>query len=113
MFYRFKVSLLIERLKQMKSPEGIYEIISGRNPVTITSKKQLKKYFLSLTYQDVGKINDLAELFQIDFSAYLKIRKPYMTSGQVSELIEQGYDVGAHSIDHPLYASIPLEEQIR
>lgn len=113
MFYRFKVSLLIERLKQMKSPEGIYEIISGRNPVTITSKKQLQRYLLNLTYLDNSKINDLADLFQLDFSAYLRIRKPYMTSGQVGELIEKGFDVGAHSIDHPLFATLPLGEQLR
>jgi peptidoglycan/xylan/chitin deacetylase (PgdA/CDA1 family) len=113
LFYRFKVSLLIERLKHIKSPEGIYEIISGRNQDTITSERQLQRYLLNLTYHDDSKINDLAELFQLDFSAYLKIRKPYMTSGHVSELIGQGFDVGAHSIDHPLYASIPLEEQLR
>ena len=113
MFYRFRISLLIDRLRQMKSKEVIYEIISGRIPANIGSDKQLCRYLLGLEYQDSLKINELAELFEIDFTTYLKMRKPYMTGEQISSMIEQGFDIGAHSIDHPLFARLTLEEQIR
>jgi peptidoglycan/xylan/chitin deacetylase (PgdA/CDA1 family) len=113
MFYRFKVSLLIDRLKTMKSPEGIFEIISGRHPVAISSKHQLHRFLMNLSYQDMGKINSIAELFDLDFTAYLKIRKPFMSTSQLEGLIEKGFEVGAHSIDHPRYASIPADEQVR
>jgi hypothetical protein len=36
-----------------------------------------------------------------------------MTSAEIKELIQKGFAVGSHSIDHPLYSLIPLQEQIR
>jgi hypothetical protein len=36
-----------------------------------------------------------------------------MTSPEIKELLAKGFAVGSHSIDHPLYALLPLEEQIR
>jgi peptidoglycan/xylan/chitin deacetylase (PgdA/CDA1 family) len=49
----------------------------------------------------------------IDFQQYLRDTKPFMSSDQVSGLQKDGFSVGAHSIDHPHYAELSLEEQIR
>ena len=36
-----------------------------------------------------------------------------MSSEQVSVLLQQGFSIGGHSIDHPLYNKIALAEQLR
>jgi len=44
---------------------------------------------------------------------YLKDKKPYMTIEQIKELKNQGFIIGAHSINHPLFSEINEDEQIR
>ncbi len=49
----------------------------------------------------------------IDYKEYLKSYKPYLTKEQIKELKEQGFTIGAHSINHPLFSEINEEEQIK
>lgn len=49
----------------------------------------------------------------IDFKEYLKNEKPYLTKQQISELKAEGFTIGAHSINHPLFSEITEKEQIR
>jgi hypothetical protein len=35
-----------------------------------------------------------------------------MTSEQIRWLLKQGFTIGSHSIDHPLYATLSLEDQL-
>jgi peptidoglycan/xylan/chitin deacetylase (PgdA/CDA1 family) len=42
----------------------------------------------------------------------LSKNKPYLTTEQIKRLIDSGFTIGAHSIDHPLYANLTLEEQL-
>ena len=44
---------------------------------------------------------------------FLEKNKPYLTTEQIKELSNQGFTIGAHSIDHPYYNTISLEEQLR
>ena len=86
LFYRFKVSLLIEELHA-----------SG---------------LINTTIKDIDAINELASENGINFENYLADKQPYLTSNQINELIEQGFTLGAHSQSHPLYSSLSLEEQL-
>ena len=54
-------------------------------------------------------------LFEIDknIQDFLKNDKPYLTLKQIKELQKQGFTFGAHSVNHPLYSSINLIEQIK
>jgi peptidoglycan/xylan/chitin deacetylase (PgdA/CDA1 family) len=44
---------------------------------------------------------------------YLRNEKPYLTTDQIRMLSQQGFTIGAHSIDHPYFYKIPLVEQLR
>jgi peptidoglycan/xylan/chitin deacetylase (PgdA/CDA1 family) len=57
--------------------------------------------------------DELAALVGCDFDAFLQKQKPYLTTEQVKTLIQQGFQFGAHSIDHPQYQFLPLAEQLR
>ncbi len=67
---------------------------------------------LSIKYQHRGLLDEMASLVGVDFGAYLKIKEPYLTTSQISKMVESGFSIGAHSVDHPLYSALSLEEQI-
>ncbi len=99
LFYRYKVSLLIEELKLQKKSEQI-------NSFYPTAKS-----LLQLKYSDTEKIHLLAEDLNVDFDDFLLKSKPYLTSEQIKNLISRGFTIGSHSIDHPWFKEIPKENQ--
>jgi len=110
LFYRYKASLLCENfLKQNKD----YDNPKVKEWVKNHKYKSPEKILLSLPYQKKEDIDALALLVGFDFKSYLAVEKPYMTSEQISKLSSQGFSFGGHSIDHPMYGSISLSEQIR
>lgn len=86
LFYRFKASILIE--------------------------KMLANGLLDISYAEERILDELAEENNIDFVDYLKNERPYLTIQQIEQLIQQGFTFGAHSKNHPLYHQITFEEQI-
>ena len=96
LFYRYKVSLLIEALKSSNYSERI-------------STNDL----LKLTIHDTPKIDEIAKKLNVNFQEFLENEKPYMNWEEIKELYEQGFYIGAHSINHPYFYQISLEEQIR
>jgi peptidoglycan/xylan/chitin deacetylase (PgdA/CDA1 family) len=67
----------------------------------------------SVPYRKRSVIERIAGMAGIDTRAYLQQERPYLTSEQVQGLIRQGFAIGAHSIDHPLYEDLTLDEQLR
>jgi len=94
LFYRYKISLLIESLKNNNSDFN-------------------REKLLQLTYSDTIKIDILAKENNLDFDLFLKKDRPYMNWSEIEDLKNQGFYIGAHSVDHPLYSQLSLEEQIQ
>lgn len=57
-------------------------------------------------------VDEVASLLEIDWTAYLRVCRPYLTSAQIHQLIKGGFTVGGHSIDHTSYSSLSLEGQL-
>lgn len=57
-------------------------------------------------------LDEMANSMGISFSEYLRANKPYLTSAQINRLIHNGFTIGAHSIDHPMYQSLSVGEQV-
>jgi hypothetical protein len=68
---------------------------------------------LDTGYRQQTTLDSIAELLEIDFDTFLKIRKPYMTIEQLKDLHSKGFEIGSHSMDHPLYSGLKLDEQLR
>lgn len=96
LFFRYKVSLLIDFFKNNKTSQAFLE----------------KDELLKLKYSDQEKINQLAGLAGIDFSDFLKKNQPYLTTKQINDLKQQGFYFGGHSIDHPEYQYLSEAEQL-
>jgi peptidoglycan/xylan/chitin deacetylase (PgdA/CDA1 family) len=112
MCYQHKASLIIEHLKN-RYTLGVKEQINEICKRTGLSNLDLSASILSITYKDRHIIDELARCLGYDFDSYLADKKPYLDSEKIENLIKRGFSFGAHSIDHPFYKSISLEEQIR
>jgi peptidoglycan/xylan/chitin deacetylase (PgdA/CDA1 family) len=113
LFFKYKASLIIDRLNKASHPENIYEIINSRMGTQINRKSEMIRKILDIRYEQQNILDSIAELLDIDFNTFLKIRKPYMTIEQLHELQTKGFQIGSHSIDHPVYSSPGLKEQLR
>jgi peptidoglycan/xylan/chitin deacetylase (PgdA/CDA1 family) len=113
LFYRYKVSVLIEKLQTSTFSVSTQHAIKQwflEQEITLDDNY---KGLLRVTYQQKETLDSLAQIISFDFKDYLKEEEPYLTTKQIHELIEQGFHFGAHSIDHPPYHTIHLEEQLR
>ena len=52
----------------------------------------------------------LANVLEIDVNAWMMSEQPYLTSDHVRHLLDSGFAVGAHSVNHPLFCQIPEDE---
>jgi peptidoglycan/xylan/chitin deacetylase (PgdA/CDA1 family) len=91
LFFRHKAALLAEKA---------------------TSAKQ-RKQILSIHYSERSTLDIIAKTLNVDFDDYLKNNRPYLTTDELKEMQQKGFTIGAHSIDHPLYKELTLDEQIR
>src|SRR4030042_3133587 len=113
LFFKYKASLIIDRLDKMNHPENIYEIINSRMGTAIKRKSAMIRQILDIRYEQQNILDSVAELLDINFETFLKIRKPYMKIDQLHDLQSKGFHIGSHSIDHPIYSSLDLDEQLR
>jgi peptidoglycan/xylan/chitin deacetylase (PgdA/CDA1 family) len=108
--YRNKASLLIEH---MTNHEATFRMIRTRLPMSLNLPiQEVYQRIRSVRYQETRILDDIAELMELSFHDYLLTVKPFLSSEQIFRMIEMGFFIGAHSIDHPLYADLELEEQL-
>ena len=109
--YQHKASLLVEKIREGISPatEGeVKRILMGIG----LSFSQLSEGVLKVDYRRREVLDRIYQVLLVDFQGYLNEKQPYLTSGQVKKLIDRGFTIGAHSIDHPYYAALSLVEQL-
>jgi peptidoglycan/xylan/chitin deacetylase (PgdA/CDA1 family) len=66
----------------------------------------------AINYSTREVLDDLADPAGVDYDHYLRTVQPYLTSEQIVSLAERGFSIGGHSIDHPYYADLNLQEQM-
>ena len=110
--YQHKASILAEHTLKSDFTPNIQNDIKRIFLENKLEFKDIKAGILSIKYRDKIILDELARIMDIDFSDYLSKNKPYLTTEQIKQLINNGFTIGAHSIDHPLYANLSLEEQL-
>ncbi len=111
MAHHNKISILVERVSEKQSglvEKEALEVLSQYG----NKKDDVRTALLQLDYREREAVARIAQLLDVDFNAYLSTRQPYLTSEQVRQLIKMGFTIGGHSVDHPLYATLSLEEQL-
>lgn len=102
LFYRYKASLLIDKIN--KNPK-IFKKFS--------SQFKDAQSLLSIGYHNQNILDEVALQIDYDYNHFLTNYQPYLTTNQIKSLIQKGFYFGAHSIDHPVYQELAIEEQIR
>lgn len=110
LFFKHKASILADYFQHQQNPKVNREISRIFQKYGITCNK-IYQGILSITYANCTMLDEAAELIGYDFEHYLQKKKPYLTCDQIQRLLNQGFTIGAHSIDHPNYSALPLEQQ--
>jgi len=107
LFFRYKASLLIQLYEKspIENKEKFYTFFKD--------KKNIKKTLLAINYQNKNILDELAIAVDYNFETFLKKEQPYLSSAQITALIKDGFTIGAHSKNHPLYANLTLSQQIK
>ncbi|OGL43419.1 MAG: hypothetical protein A2W05_01740 [Candidatus Schekmanbacteria bacterium RBG_16_38_10] len=110
MCYQHEASILEEYLRNNCLSQEVMrktaEILQGQSPC---SKGRTP---LMVMFRERELLHDIAKVVGYDFNDYLMRNKPYLTSEQIRRLLNQGFTIGAHSINHPLYSALSLEDQL-
>ena len=112
LFYRYKASILIEKINSKVSGTCIKRI---GDILEISNADRIKiiKRFLQIGYSDKIFLDHTAEILEIDFKDYLLKNQPYMNSAQLKDLAEKGFLLGAHGYTHQEINGLETEEMIR
>jgi peptidoglycan/xylan/chitin deacetylase (PgdA/CDA1 family) len=110
--YRQKASLLIEMICKGVSVSTEADI-KGILVESGLHFLQLSEGLLKVDYRRKEVLDRIAEILRFDFQNYLNEQTPYLTSVQIKKLIDWGFTIGAHSIDHPNYYALSLAEQLQ
>lgn len=111
--YQHKASILVEHLFQKNISAAMQkkmEELFLQNDIKYCS---IPSCVLSIKYWQRELVDSIADILDVDFHDYLLKTKPYLTTDQINKMVNDGFTIGAHSIDHPLYATLIPEEQVR
>lgn len=112
LFYDLKKGLIINELLTRKKTEAVYSQLNLILKDPVANADPIKK-IRQINYLDQRLTNEIGEILQIDFDSFLSTQEPFMSSVQVEAFIGKGFHVGAHSLDHPLYNLITVDEQVK
>ncbi len=108
------LSVLLDRLEPDRgdvSPANMRRF-EALLPEATHELSTVKARILSIPYAQNSVVSAMAEALSVDLGRYVHETQPYLSSEQITTMIKLGFNIGAHSHDHPLYSAIPLPEQI-
>ena len=108
LFFRYKASLLVDHLSKTQQSKASEKVMQK-----LLEKQDINTAILEINYQNKDILDQIADHLEVNFGDFLDQQKPYLSKAQIKNLIAQGFTIGSHSIDHPLYESLALDEQIR
>ncbi len=105
LFYRYKAALLISAVSE--NPDLLNKLDTPE-----LSLSHFEKQALSTGYLDSMQLDNWATQMDIDFDAFLQQYQPYMSSSMIESLKGQGFEFGAHSLNHPMYQELTIDQQV-
>jgi peptidoglycan/xylan/chitin deacetylase (PgdA/CDA1 family) len=105
MFFRFKVSLLLEHLPEKSTTE-----IEQAAEILQCHASALRKRLQGISYLEREMTDQLAGLWSLSFDAYLSAHPVYLSSSQIKEMMAKGFEFGSHGNDHPPFSIFQTQE---
>jgi peptidoglycan/xylan/chitin deacetylase (PgdA/CDA1 family) len=114
LFYRCKISLVIEKLLQKKDDPAILKSCEQiMSETKINSSRELIRSIKKINNENQFLLDQLGVVLEISIDEYLKEHLPFLSRTQIMSLHVSGFSIGAHSLDHPYYGLISQEERVR
>jgi len=107
MFFRFKVSLLIEKM-----PEVNPEQLGKAAHILHCEIHEIRKRLMSVSYVEREITDQVAALWNFSFEEYMRKTPIYLTSIHIRKMIHEGFEFGSHGIDHPLFSLLKKQTTI-
>ena len=111
MFHRHKASLAIDCLSATRDVTAHARVVDCLRGVGVRAEDAVSGIH-GVGYGQRHVLDEVAKVLGLDYPDYLKCVQPYMSSSQIRGLAADGFLIGAHSVDHPLFSSISPEEQL-
>lgn len=110
--FSHKASLLIDRCRRGDAErfDAAAREVFADNDIPYTD---FRTAMMLVKHHEAQVLDDIASRAGVSFDAYLAEAKPYLTCRQVRDLLSDGFTIGSHSIDHPLYELLPADRQVR
>lgn len=111
LFFAHKASLVLDALDSRDNAGGsaVRKLLEAEGVTYATLNEGLR----AAGHKHEHLLDEAARIIGVDFEAFLLNEKPYMSLEQIQELHKEGVTIGAHSMDHPLYSRLTLEDQLR
>ena len=94
LFFRYKASILVDRVSSdARAMQRMAEYLE-------IPETHIVKAIMKVRYTQKPLLDTLAEEVDVDFGQYVKTQPVYMTTSQVRDLVQWGFELGAHSRDH-------------
>lgn len=106
LFYRYKVSLLIHQARMdCRVREKLARFLK-------ISENQLESSLRMIGWNQRSLLDALATEAEMDYKSYLRAKPVYMSTEEIKDLLEQGFDVGAHSPEHMAFEEMNPEQMM-
>ncbi len=108
LFYRMKISLLLNHLHQHPEESGRLEAYLEEQGIIQSAEDFIRQ----TGYPERRRLDAMAEALNLSFDDFLLQKKPFMTSVQIAELARNGFLIGTHGMDHAPFGDLDPADQI-
>lgn len=106
LFYRYKASLLIHQvMEDCRTREKVAAFLK-------IDKEQVETSIRMIGWDQAALLDALAREVELDYTGYLRRRPVYMSSKELKDMLEWGFEIGAHSSDHSDFTMLEPEEMM-
>ncbi|PUZ20311.1 Polysaccharide deacetylase [Chitinophaga costaii] len=119
LFYKFKISLSIDALMTRQPSKALRtELASLLAPLsperpTGAEVEGLVTTLKRITYRHQSLADEAGRLLELDFADYAARQAPVLRMEEVGKLVQQGFAIGGHSMDHPYYWELTPAQQLQ
>ncbi|TKJ37925.1 hypothetical protein CEE37_13250 [candidate division LCP-89 bacterium B3_LCP] len=103
LFHRHAESLCIERLKEMapNRQQEYYTQLNEQFESELSCFTEVQDFLRDIHRRDPARgLDTVGSMLGIDFDEFLADHNPYLSRDQIVKMAEEGFTIGAHSLDH-------------
>ena len=109
--YERKIYIILRKLNELQD-NSVERKISKAVSKDYSDEFNLKNFIHKLEYNSKNTLDTVADELGISFADYLNENKIYLTTQQIDIMLRNNMTIGGHSIDHPDFTELSLEDQV-